>query len=90
MPYISTQPPLSRRGNGPGVIIITEDTLGDGALMLPHEWALTGFAVAHVSVSRGEPAPVVDASLDDAIDALLELWACRDKTRFGIIGESIP
>ncbi|KAH6664011.1 hypothetical protein F5X68DRAFT_265963 [Plectosphaerella plurivora] len=84
MPFANTQPPLSRRGNGPGVIVITEDTL-QNAQVLPHDWALAGFAVAHVTVGRNEAAPVLDASLDTAIDALLELWACSDKTRFGII-----
>lgn len=86
MPFVSTQNPLNRRGSGPGVIVITEDTLQNGTHSLSHEWAREGFAVAHVTVGLHELPATVSKSLDDAIDALLALWACSDKMRFGVIG----
>lgn len=86
------QPPLSRRGSGPGLVLvlpasITKTTVSP--LPLDPEpvlkWAEEGFAVAAITPSKD-----IDArqTLNQALDALQALETVDVKDKFAIIGLS--
>ncbi|PNH57740.1 hypothetical protein VD0003_g201 [Verticillium dahliae] len=82
--------PLTRRGHGPGLIILTEEGHGvpkDGMLDPPpaQKWAEEGFAIAAVTI--GADAETVDLKqvLQNAADELDGLDVCDQKGRFGLI-----
>lgn len=84
--------PLTRRGHGPGLIILTEEGHGvpkDGMLDPPpaQKWAEEGFAIAAVTI--GADAETVDLKqvLQNAADELDGLDVCDQKGRFGLISE---
>lgn len=90
-PSITIQPPLSRRGHGPGLIILVEAGLNlakhDKILDPPpaQKWAEEGYAVAQVVVAPGLANIPNDITL--AIARLKALESCDDKDKFGVIGK---
>lgn len=92
-PHIKLQPPLSRLGHGPGLVLV----LDHYALMEKSEkhvdppplqkWAEEGFAVAQMLVP-GKAEDGGEFNLQKAIDALTELEGC-DKGPIGVICTSM-
>ncbi|KAJ2916460.1 hypothetical protein MD484_g3950, partial [Candolleomyces efflorescens] len=89
---LSVQPPLSRRGNGPGVLVFLpgpsdEIAPSNGQKPLDPEpiqkWAEEGFAVAFLNNSRNHSAADL---LTEAVNAFIDLGELLDtKDKFGII-----
>ncbi|KAL1627707.1 hypothetical protein SLS56_006156 [Neofusicoccum ribis] len=88
-PAVVVQPPLSRRGHGPGVVLVVS-----GALPLGHsdktldpppllKWAEEGYAVAQITLD-GDPSGF-QRDLRRAIDALASLEECSQKEEYGLI-----
>ena len=92
-PYIELQPPLSRRGHGPGVLVFLAPHPPDGtrkAETLDPEpvmkWAEEGYAVVGVrteSHSREE----VDKAFEVGIKALMDCNECTKKDKLAVMGE---
>ncbi len=89
------QPPLTRRGTGPGVIILLPEAstlkIRTGSRPLDPEpvqkWAEEGFAVAGVTHSGlGQSALV--STLEQAVKGLLSLAELDTRDKFAIIGAS--
>ncbi|KAH7025543.1 carboxymethylenebutenolidase [Macrophomina phaseolina] len=83
---IVLQPPLSRRGSGPGLVLIV-----DGGLPLGHsdktldpppllKWAEEGFAVAQITLANA-----FGQDLQRAIEALDSSNECSPKGKYGLI-----
>lgn len=86
-PNIVIQPPLSRRGVGPGLVILVEEhmplakhekTLDPPPLL---KWAEEGYAVAQIMVSDSS----FEDDLRDALLALRSLNTCVPNAKFGLI-----
>ncbi|SRR6266550_8247623 len=92
---IVVQPPLTRRGSGPGLIIFLPDPskLGSSTeveVLDPEpvmKWAEEGFAVAGVTVS--DPNPDFSLILRQCGDALSALHQVDNKETFGVLSERI-
>ncbi|UQC77662.1 carboxymethylenebutenolidase [Colletotrichum lupini] len=88
MSAVTIQPPLSRRGHGPGLIIVVEEGINlskhDKILDPPpsQKWAEEGYAVAQIVVAPG--AADVAGQVTSAIKSLRELDTCDDKDKFGV------
>lgn len=89
------QPPLSRRGTGPGIILILPPSDGlnlktTGARPLDPEpvqkWAEEGFAV--VGVTPVSPDWLVEESLRRSVDALVALNELDNHHKFGVVGRN--
>ncbi|KAF2464050.1 uncharacterized protein BDR25DRAFT_297112 [Lindgomyces ingoldianus] len=85
-PHLSLQPPLSRRGRGPGLILVlnhyallekSKSSLDPPPLL---KWAEEGFAVAQVLV----PGKPDEFPLQQAVDELRKLEGCEEGG-FGLI-----
>ncbi|SPO02310.1 related to dienelactone hydrolase and related enzymes [Cephalotrichum gorgonifer] len=104
-PNATLQPPLSRRGHGPGLVVfdpgyvfIPEPSAegGSGTLdpMPQYKWAEEGYAVARISFG-GELTDVMGedwgtAEIGAAIQALRGLEECDTKDKFGILVYGSP
>ncbi|KAI1849745.1 hypothetical protein JX266_004694 [Neoarthrinium moseri] len=85
------QPPLSRRGHGPGIVIVdagvpsaeSSDTIDP----LPQKkWAEEGYAVARITYQKDIQAEwAIDSALEKAADALANLESCDTKDKFALI-----
>lgn len=83
---ITLQPPLSRRGHGPGLILLTEEYTAKSELLDPlplQKWAEEGYAVVEIRVRSTELDFSRDLKL--AIEALEKLNGCDDTEKIGII-----
>lgn len=89
-PNIVLQPPLSRHGKGPGLVLLV-----DGALPLGHsdktldpppllKWAEEGYAVAQITLNHDHE---FNADLRRAFAALEALDECEGN-KYGVISES--
>ncbi|GKT46686.1 uncharacterized protein ColSpa_06867 [Colletotrichum spaethianum] len=89
MAAVTVQRPLSRRGHGPGLLILVEqgiDLSKHDKIMDPppaQKWAEEGYAVAQVIVTPGDGD--VTERVSSAIQSLKELDSCDDKEKFGVI-----
>lgn len=91
---IVLQPPLSRRGIGPGIIIFLPDhvVLVDQSTAKPLDpdpttkWAEEGFAVVAIIGFDGNVLAAVQA-LNEALEALQALQQVDSKEKFAVIGE---
>ncbi|KAK4156081.1 hypothetical protein C8A00DRAFT_41354 [Chaetomidium leptoderma] len=87
-PEISIQPPLSRRGNGPGLVLVVSDALDLGrhekTLDPPplQKWAEEGYAVAQILVDGG--ASNLPEKLATAVAELDRLPQCSGD-KFGLV-----
>lgn len=91
---IVLQPPLSRRGTGPGIIIFLPDpvhlVLADQNASKPLDpdpitkWAEEGFAV--VAIASSDEVPSVTLALKEALTALQALEQVDIKQKFAVIG----
>ncbi|OAA64021.1 LEA domain protein [Cordyceps fumosorosea ARSEF 2679] len=88
---ISLQPPLTRRGFGPGLIILTtgdeydeEVTHRDDAPTPVLKWAEEGYAVVQISAAAIASSGAEKAS-SVAVQALNRCDACKPKDKVGIV-----
>ena len=87
-PSLTLQAPLSRRGHGPGLVLVVDHyaALAEGESLDPpplQKWAEEGFAVAQIKV----PGKVEDGGefpLDRAVEALRGLEGCTGVDEKGI------
>ena len=94
---IVLQPPLSRRGTGPGIIIFLPDSthlvLADQSTIKPLDpdpitkWAEEGFAVVSITSSSSDQVPSAAQALKEALEALQSLEQVDIKEKFAVIGE---
>lgn len=91
-PHLTLQPPLTRRGHGPGLILVldhyasveqSENNLDPPPLV---KWAEEGFAVAQVMVP-GKVDEGGEFPLERAIEVLRACKECDAKEGFGLICE---
>lgn len=93
MAVVTIQPPLSRRGHGPGLLILVEQGINlskhDTVLDPPpiQKWAEEGYAVAQIVVAPGSND--LANHVASAIESLRGLESCDNKDQFGIIGELV-
>ncbi|KAK3322002.1 hypothetical protein B0H66DRAFT_553085 [Apodospora peruviana] len=88
-PGISLLPPLSRRGHGPGLILLVPDTaeeqllaIEDGVPSHMTKWAEEGYVVLSIQASALKKAPDVKDMLVNSISAL----EAQDKCDNGTVG----
>lgn len=87
-PGLSLLLPLSRRGYGPGLVILVSDSSpqlpsGEGVLSPTWKWAEEGYTVVEVQVAFMETSK--DA-LSQAVDVLMSCDSCLPKEKLGLIG----
>ena len=94
---IVLQPPLSRRGTGPGIIIFLPESahlvLADQSTAKPLDpdpiakWAEEGFAVVAITGTSSDQLPSATKVLKEALEALQALEQVDIKEKFAVIGE---
>lgn len=86
------QAPLTRKGHGPGLIILVPSGLdlnGSEKTLDPpplQKWAEEGFAVAQITVTEGE-GDSFQSNLETAFDGLTDLKECDSVEKIGLICE---
>jgi len=98
---ISIQPPLSRRGTGPGLIVVVPDDIdvdididlkgnhGKTKTLDPpprQKWAEESYAVAQIVSDKAGTG--ISEKIAVAIKELGRLEACEDVKRLGLLGKS--
>lgn len=91
LPGISLLPPLSRRGVGPGIIVLTsacQDPLAieNGVPWPLLKWAEEGYAVVEIQAHTlsGDDGP--SQALELAVKALASCEKCEPKDKIGLVG----
>lgn len=88
---VSLQPPLTRLGSGPGLIILTSEeiydekvTQRDDAPTAVLKWAEEGYTVIQVSATAVESSDIKTV-FDEALNALEKCDACQPKDKVGLV-----
>jgi carboxymethylenebutenolidase len=90
-PHLKLQPPLSRRGHGPGLILVldhyaqldaSEKSLDPAPLT---KWAEEGYAVGQILIPGPPTQEGGEFPLEVAIRKLRELEECDDEGGFGLV-----
>lgn len=87
---VTTHAPLTRRGHGPGLILLVPSGLdlngSDKTLDPPplQKWAEEGYAVAQITLSESE-GDKFKSNLQEALDALSKLKECDSVEKVGLI-----
>ncbi|KAI2634840.1 hypothetical protein GGS26DRAFT_526444 [Hypomontagnella submonticulosa] len=87
---LTVAPPLSRRGHGPGLLLLVDAELDlrkhEKTLDPPplHKWAEEGFAVAQLRIAKSESGQIRDG-LRSALSELARLPTCDQVDKIGII-----
>ncbi|PGG97073.1 hypothetical protein AJ79_09346 [Helicocarpus griseus UAMH5409] len=91
-PNLTLQPPLSRRGHGPGLLLLLPDNIvldkSKETLDPPplQKWAEEGYAVVEVRIpSTSESGFSIVSAIQHGQGALRDLPECDIKDRFGLI-----
>lgn len=90
-PEITVQPPLSRRGTGPGLVLIVSSDLELGhhekTLDPPplQKWAEESFAVAQIIVDAKSVENISD-QITTAVEALGKEPDCSSDGKVGVVG----
>jgi carboxymethylenebutenolidase len=88
---LSIQPPLSRRGSGPGLVLVVSAALDlsrhEKTLDPPpqQKWAEEGYVVAQILVGDGDGVSGIAEQLGTAIAELEKLPECTGD-KFGLVG----
>ena len=95
-PHIVLQPPLSRRGTGPGIVIFLPDSvnlvLADQRTTKPLDpdpitkWAEEGFAVVAITSTCSDQVISAAQALKEGLEALQALEQVDTKQKFAVIG----
>jgi carboxymethylenebutenolidase len=91
--HIAIQPPLTRRGTGPGLILVVSANapLGrsDKTLDPPpqQKWAEEGYAVAQIVLAGDATSTKLAGDLDLALLELSRLSSCDGIDKVGLLGE---
>lgn len=94
---ITLQPPLSRRGHGPGLVIFVPDTYStenkgrDSKTLDPppiQKWAEEGFAVVEVKTGGLDDSSRITAAWELSFKALTTLPECESDYKIGVVGKS--
>lgn len=92
-PGFSLQPPLTRLGSGPGLILLTTPDIYDEQLKQRDDaptavlkWAEEGYTVAQISASAINTSNIKSV-LSEAITAFDKCEACQPKDKIGLIGK---
>ncbi|EHA47811.1 hypothetical protein MGG_09427 [Pyricularia oryzae 70-15] len=85
---VSLLAPLSRRGHGPGIILLVPDhedqlTISQGVPSLLVKWAEEGYAVVEIQRKALEGDAAAAVSL--AVDGLAGCEACQPKDKIGVV-----
>jgi carboxymethylenebutenolidase len=89
---ITIQPPLTRRGHGPGLLLLVPADVNlsgsDKTLDPPplQKWAEEGYAVAQVGVDGNNDSKCT-SKLEMAIDELRKVQECDSVDKIGLIGK---
>jgi carboxymethylenebutenolidase len=90
-PGVSLQPPLTRLGSGPGIILFTTDdiydeevTQRDDAPTAVLKWAEEGYTVFQISATSIESSELGKV-LNEAVEAFERCDACQPKTKVGLV-----
>lgn len=84
------QPPLTRRGHGPGLLLLVPAGLdlggSDKTLDPPpaQKWAEEGFAVAQITIAD-DGGKQLGSTIDEAVNALKDLKTCDSVGKMGLI-----
>lgn len=88
-PGVSLLPPLSRRGHGPGLVVLTPTSenlleIKDGVPSVLIKWAEEGYTVVQID---GSTFATVDNVLSEALEAIRQ---CKqyDEGKIGIVGKA--
>jgi len=86
-------PPLSRRGNGPGLIILVDEAnatldIIEGTPSLLVKWAEEGYTVVAITSKALEvEGSSFEKLLRDSVSALAECEDCNSKGGVGLVGK---
>ncbi|KAH7324172.1 LEA domain protein [Stachybotrys elegans] len=90
-PGFSLQPPLTRRGSGPGLIILTTQDEYDEAVVNRDDaptavlkWAEEGYTVVQIS-AEALGSPNAETVVAEALDALNKSETCQPKDKVGLV-----
>lgn len=88
-PGVSLLPPLTRRGHGPGIIILVPDTndqlmIADGVPSHLVKWAEEGYTA--VAIQQKAIADGGRDALRSAVESLSKCDKCQPKDKMGLIG----
>lgn len=89
-PNVILQPPLTRRGHGPGLILLVPSTISElkSESLDPkplQKWAEEGYAVVEITQSEADFDFARD--LKSGLEALVALPECDETEKVGIISE---
>lgn len=90
--HITLQPPLSRRGSGPGIVLLIpkdfqkSDEVHSLDPLPLQKWAEEGYAVVEIQIENGRS---LEQDVQQALTALIALPECSNKSKFGIISTLI-
>lgn len=90
-PNVVLQPPLSRRGHGPGIILILpeENEAGCSSTTLDprplQKWAEEGYAVVEIRITQNDGTSI-RSLLQVGMEALKSLPQCEFEDVIGLIG----
>lgn len=89
---ITLLPPLSRRGHGPGLIILQQDSskhleIIDGVPSALVKWAEEGYVVVSIQAQAISHGGDVAEVMRYALEAMQSCDKLESQSRFGIIGE---
>ncbi|EFW99212.1 lea domain containing protein [Grosmannia clavigera kw1407] len=92
-PGISLLKPLSRRGEGPGLIVLCPDaadslTITNGVPWPLIKWAEEGYAVAEIQARAVVDAAAAVTAVHDALRALSDCNKCAPKAKVGLVAYS--
>lgn len=91
LPGVTLLPPLSRRGHGPGLILLVPDsnaqlTITDGVPSVLIKWAEEGYTIVAISASAIESPPVdLQQLLAIGTKALKDSIECNPKDEIGLV-----
>ncbi|OAX82049.1 hypothetical protein ACJ72_03606 [Emergomyces africanus] len=97
-PNLTLQPPLSRRGHGPGLLLLLPDNIpldNNKETVDPpplQKWAEEGYAVAKVQIPATAAATdgfSVLSAVQQGLEALKGLVECDVKDKFGLIATNV-
>ena len=88
---LTLQPPLSRRGHGPGLVLLVPNGIdlspSDRTIDPPplQKWAEEGFAIAQIELTANLSSGSFKESLTQAMKALSQLEECDSVDKLGLI-----